>query len=58
MKDPAIDKFPNRITVHNGNKKLTFDPRKIINNIAKQTSTMSNGVDINIELDRNPKNDS
>lgn len=50
-----IDKLPHRITVHRGNEKLTFKTKEEYQKYCKTNkttfNTMSNGVDINIELE-------
>jgi len=50
-----IDKLPHRITVHRGNEKLTFKTKEEYQKYCKANkttfNTMSNGVDINIELE-------
>lgn len=50
-----MDKIPHRITVHKGNEKLTFKTKEDYQQYSKANgvtfNTMSNGVDINIELE-------
>ncbi|MNK27415.1 hypothetical protein D3C87_457710 [compost metagenome] len=51
----GIDKIPHRITVHKGNEKLIFKTKEDYQQYCKINNTtfntMSNGVDINIELE-------
>lgn len=51
----GIDNLPRRITVHKGNEKLTFKTKEDYQQYCKTNgvtfNTMSNGVDINIELE-------
>ena len=51
----GIDNLPHRITVHKGNEKLTFKTKEDYLQYCKANNatfnTMSNGVDINIELE-------
>lgn len=51
----GIDNLPRRITVHKGNEKLTFKTKEDYQQYCKANgvtfNTMSNGVDMNIELE-------
>ena len=50
-----MDKIPHRITVHKGNEKLTFKTKEDYQQYCKANNatfnTISNGVDMNIELE-------